>query len=190
MWNFIPNYIFSQFGGLDFLLLCNYKIEKLPAIFSAFHRQSLLAWSLIFKHNFLPHKYFIWNNCNILYKNKSIFFQNWFDQNILLVSQLINSQELLFSYKEFLDHFQFPVSPKEFSIVMGSIPSGALALLRGTQSLLPVSLSLVNTSVGKLCFAFPYKNNNRSVRSLFQQDIVTLPPVTAYWNNVALFFNQ
>jgi len=33
---------------------------------------------------------------------------------------------------------------------MGSIPSGALALLRGTHSLLPVSLSLVNsTAVGK-----------------------------------------
>jgi len=47
-------------------------------------------------------------------RNKSIFFQNWFDQYILLVSQLINSQGLLFSHKEFLDHFQFPFSLKEF----------------------------------------------------------------------------
>ncbi len=112
LWNFIPNYVFSQFGGLDFLLLCNYKIDKLPAILSAFHRQVLLAWSLIFKHNFSPHRYFIWNNCNVLYKSKSIFFQSWFDKNILLISQLMNAQGLLFSYKEFLDHFQFPVSPK------------------------------------------------------------------------------
>ncbi len=43
LWNFIPNYVFSQFGGLDFLLLCNDKIDKLPAILSAFHRQVLLA---------------------------------------------------------------------------------------------------------------------------------------------------
>lgn len=41
LWNFIPNYVFSQFGGLDYLLLCNYKIEKLPATLSAFHRQAL-----------------------------------------------------------------------------------------------------------------------------------------------------
>lgn len=126
----------------------------------------------------------MWNNRNILYKNKSIFFQNWFDKNILLVSQLLISQGLLFSsYKEFLDHFQFPVSPKEFAVVMGLIPSGVLILLRGAQSQLSVSLSLVNNPVGKLCLASPYKNNNRSVRSLFQQNIVTLPPVTAYWSN-------
>ncbi len=55
---------------------------------------------------------FICNNCNVLYKSKSIFFQSWFDKNILLISQLVNTQGLLFSYKEFLDHFQCPVSPK------------------------------------------------------------------------------
>lgn len=30
IWNFIPNFIFSKVGGLHFLLLCNYKIEKIP----------------------------------------------------------------------------------------------------------------------------------------------------------------
>lgn len=183
IWNFISNYIFSQFGGLEFLLMCNYKIDKLPAALSDFHRQVLLAWSLIFKHNFSPHRSFIWNNCNVLYKNKSIFFQSWFDKNILLISQLMNSQGLLLSYKEFLDYFQFPVSPREFSIVMDSIPSGVIALLRGTHSLSQVSLNLVDTFIGRLCFAAPCKNNNRIIRSIFQQNIVTLPAVTAYWNN-------
>ncbi len=28
LWNFIPNDVFSQFGGLDFLLLCNYNIDN------------------------------------------------------------------------------------------------------------------------------------------------------------------
>ena len=54
IWNFIPHYIFSRFGGLYFMLLCNYNIDKIPAKLSAFHRQVFLAWSLIYKHNF-PH---------------------------------------------------------------------------------------------------------------------------------------
>ncbi len=79
IWNFIPHYIFSKFGGFNFLLLCNYNAEKLPAKLSNFHKQALLAWALLYKHNFSPHKYFIWNNSDILYKNKSLFYQCWFE---------------------------------------------------------------------------------------------------------------
>lgn len=31
LWNFIPNHVFSRIGSLDFLLICNYKIEKNPS---------------------------------------------------------------------------------------------------------------------------------------------------------------
>ncbi len=52
IWNLIPNVVFSKLGGLSFLLICNYNIMKIPVKLSLFHRQMLLAWSLIFKHNF------------------------------------------------------------------------------------------------------------------------------------------
>ena len=29
-WNFTPNFIFSKLGGLNFLLFCNYSVEKNP----------------------------------------------------------------------------------------------------------------------------------------------------------------
>jgi len=54
--------------------LCNYNINKIPIKLSNFHKHMLLAWSLLFKHNFSPHRYYIWNNKDILYKNKSLFF--------------------------------------------------------------------------------------------------------------------
>ena len=38
-WNFIPNYIFSKVGGLEFVVLCDYKIEKIPLTLSKFHKQ-------------------------------------------------------------------------------------------------------------------------------------------------------
>ncbi len=69
IWNFISHHLFSNLGGLNFLLLCNYSIPKIPLKLSHFHQQVLLAWTLIYKHNFSPQSCFIWNNCNIVYKN-------------------------------------------------------------------------------------------------------------------------
>lgn len=100
LWNFIPNYIFSKIGGLNFLLLCNYNISKIPIKLSNFHKHMLLAWSLLFKHNFSPHRYYIWNNKDILYKNKSLFFENWYRNNILLVGQLYDTNGRLYSYSD------------------------------------------------------------------------------------------
>ncbi len=75
IWNIIPAYVFSQLGGLNFLLLCSYSIEKIPVALSNFHKQALLAWPMIFKHNFSPTSYFIWNNKNTCYKHKSLFLR-------------------------------------------------------------------------------------------------------------------
>ncbi len=45
---------------------------------------------------------FIWNNRNILYRHKSLFLRNWFDNDIKLVSQLYNKEGTLFFYDKFL----------------------------------------------------------------------------------------
>lgn len=104
MWNHISNHVFSQVGGLKFLLGCNHSIDKTIQL-SNFHEQTLLAWSIIYKHNFSPHRYSIWNNKDILYKNTSLFFKEWFNNNIIWVSQLFNSNAVLFSYQEFLQQY-------------------------------------------------------------------------------------
>lgn len=75
MWHFISSHVFSKVGGLQFLLGCNYNSEKIPIRLSYFHKQVLLAWSLLYKHNFSPHGYSIWNNRDILDKNKTLFFE-------------------------------------------------------------------------------------------------------------------
>ncbi len=117
LWNIIPNYIFSKVGGLNFLLLCNYNVSKIPVKLSNFHKQMLLAWSLIYKHNFSPHRYYLWNNKDILYKNKSLFFDSWFENNLLLTGQLFNSQGRLYNYSDFLQKYNIPVSANEYAVV-------------------------------------------------------------------------
>jgi len=47
IWNFIPNFTFSRFGGLSFILGCNYNVNKIPEKLSLFPKQVLLAWFLI-----------------------------------------------------------------------------------------------------------------------------------------------
>jgi len=124
IWNVIPCHLLSKLGGLSFFLTCNYDIDKVPIKMSAFHRQAFLSWSLIFKHNFSPNKYFIWNNKDILFKHKSLFIDYWFNNNIILVDQLFNKEGLLYSYKEFLEEYKIPVSPIGYAKVFGAISSG------------------------------------------------------------------
>lgn len=187
LWNVIPKYIFSKVGGLPFLLVCNYNISKLPIKLSNFHKQVLLAWHLIYKHNFSPHRYYIWNNHDICYKNKSIFFPNWFRNNICLVSQLFNNNGHLLSYSEFLSKYCIPITPREFAIVMDAIPSGAITLLKNSlHSVLPVT-SLINaceTVIGKICFSHNPFLRNRKIRHLFQNEITSIPHVIFHWSNL------
>jgi len=70
--------------------------------FSNFHKQMLLAWSLTYKHNLSLHGYYLWNTKDILYKNKSLFFDNWFKNKLFLVGQLFNSHGRIYNYSDFI----------------------------------------------------------------------------------------
>lgn len=77
MWYIVPKLICKTVGGIDFLLKCDFDLNKDPIQLSNFHRQVFLTWALKYKHNFSPHKYLIWNNRYIKYKNRSIYFEGW-----------------------------------------------------------------------------------------------------------------
>ncbi|KAI7791725.1 hypothetical protein IRJ41_005592 [Triplophysa rosa] len=130
LWNTFPSFLFKSLGGLQFLIRCNYSIDKIPVKLARFHQQALMAWMLAYKHKFSPRRYYIWNNRDILYKHKSLFFNIWFDNNIVLVIQLMNRDGDLLSYTEFLDKFKIPIRPREYAIVMDAIPRKVLFLLK------------------------------------------------------------
>lgn len=185
IWNFISSHVFSQLGGLKFILLCNYNIDRLPVSLSNFHKQALLSWSIIYKHNFSPNNYFIWNNRDICYKKKSIFFDNWFRNGIVAVNQLLNEQGNLFNYREFLECVKIPVTPKQFAIVFDAIPLGVIMLLKGCSYVAP-QLDPLQTYVGKTCLMSNTCNNNRTVRNLFLKDIVSVPCAISAWSGHAI----
>lgn len=63
--NIIPHFIFQNIVGLHFLLQCPNAVGKLPVKLVKFHKQPVMCWSLLYKHNFSPHKCFIWKNSDI-----------------------------------------------------------------------------------------------------------------------------
>ncbi len=130
LWYFIPHNIFKNVGGLQFLLSCNYSISRLPVKMSEFYQQALLAWKLCYSHNFSPHKSIIWNNECIIKRNKSLYLQNWIDKNIIYLKDLFNPNGQLLNYENFLTEKAFPIKFKEFSLVINSIPSGMIELMK------------------------------------------------------------
>uniref|UniRef100_A0A3B3CA37 Reverse transcriptase domain-containing protein n=1 Tax=Oryzias melastigma TaxID=30732 RepID=A0A3B3CA37_ORYME len=178
MWNAFPNHIFNTLGGIKFLLKCDYKLEKLPTKLSNFYKQALLAWKLIYKHNFSPTSCFIWNNSNVQYKNKSIFFPRWYENDIVLIRQLFNSHGHLLTYEEFLFKFNIPVPPKEYAIVLDAIPTSLLQLFKGicntnqltTQTIFLADVDLCVNSV-----------SNKQIRNLFHT--TTLPAGRFFWDS-------
>ncbi|XP_051811827.1 LINE-1 reverse transcriptase homolog isoform X1 [Acanthochromis polyacanthus] len=184
IWNFIPHFVFSQIGGLKLILLCSYSIQKIPIKLSSFHKQVLLSWTLIFKHNFSPHKSYIWNNQHIVFKNKSLYLENWCGNGILLISQLFNESGLLYSYSEFLERYKVPVPPREYAIVFDAIPSGLRMLCKCSNFKPPVVVSPCDptkTYVGKICFSMLSSGRNGRIRALFQENITSAPAAIAHW---------
>ncbi len=159
---------------------------------SSFHHQAFLSWSLIFKHNFSPHKYHIWNNKDILFKHKSLFIAYWFNNNIIYVAQLFNRAGRLYSYNEFLEEYNIPVTPGDYAKVFGAISSGVCMLFKSQPRVktrqLPL-LSLTDTTIGKICLSCNHGKNNKLIRFLFKRDVITVPYVVSYWNKYVVHIN-
>lgn len=184
LWFFIPTNIFSKLGGLPFLLKCNFSVSKLPIKLCAFYQQALLAWKIAYKHNFSPHKAIIWNNQNITKNGKSLFVTKWKEKNITLLHELFDKNGKLLTYEAFLRKFNFPVTSKEFSFVIKSIPSGLLELMKAqglTASQSTTDLLLVGGIDIK-----NYKCSNKHIRNSLRVNKV-VPACKAQWN--AIFSN-
>ncbi len=110
------------------------------------------------------------------------FFNIWFENNIFLVSQLMNSDGDLLSYTEFLDKFKIPIRPREYVIVMDDIPSKILCLLKNECNETPNLVYITNKIfIGHINIL---KNNipNKYIRNLVND--VTYPPARFFWSSI------
>lgn len=97
----LPSLVFNKVGGIEFLLVCDFEISKLPIKLSAFHKQVLLNWKLMLKHNFRPHNVPIWNNRVILSRGKSMFMEDWMTKQIWSIIHLMDENGNVLELKDF-----------------------------------------------------------------------------------------
>ncbi len=213
IWHAFPSYLFNLIGGIDFLLKCNFSIDKIPFRLANFHKQALLAWLLVYKHNVSPHRYYIWNNKDILHKRNSLFYCSWYDNGILLVCQLLNKNGVLMSYSELIQKFKITITPKEYVVISNAIPAGSLLFLKNCNLAETNSFGSRQIFIGDINIQ-DKPCSNRHIRNALnfttlQQDnilagemmplalshcyetsLLCLPSQVSFWNRMATLVNK
>lgn len=180
IWFYIPNLFFEQCGGLSFLLSCDFKYSKLPIKLSNFHKQSLEAWKLAFKHNFSPHSCILWNNQFVLSRNKSIFKKEWFDKGIIFLSDLLNANGEVYTFQEFFAFSGIRTTCREYNLLVKSISPKLLYLLR-----IHLGYNSADRQIPKLIIGginiMDFKCNNSHIREYLIRGVSCYPIALRKW---------
>ena len=124
-WKAIPNYLLDKYGGLNFLLRCNYDENFLARInLPQFYKEILQHFQelktsyndLLFSHQ----EFVLFNNKDILLDGCSIFYKNWFEKGVYLIQDLLDANGKVMSYTKFTE--KYPM----FFQVISAIPRNAI----------------------------------------------------------------
>ena len=129
-WKTIPDYYLRKFGGLNFLLRCNYD-NYLPL----FYRNMLTFFDELknlYSYDGMQDMV-LFNNKEILVGGKPVFIKEWFDRNILSIQDLLNSNGQLLSFQEFINKYDCNTNFLQFYQVISAIPKYLVTKARNTE---------------------------------------------------------
>ena len=124
-WKIIPNLTLERYGGLQFLINCNYDIDTLQVgILPSFYVEVLKQWQMTKdttrSETPLTHEEVIWNNRKILINGNPVFYKSWSDQNVIQIQDLLQEDGKFLSFKNFCNQFKFKTP---FTLYFGLINS-------------------------------------------------------------------
>ena len=91
-WKAIPKYFFNKYGGLAFLLKCNFDSAKLDKNLPLFYRELLDYFQELTNNSqYITNDLILWNNKNLTVDKKCLFWKSWFDRGIYFIGDLLNS---------------------------------------------------------------------------------------------------
>lgn len=147
-WKVIPNYYFRNYGGLLFLLKCNYNVKLLKTGLPLFYRE-LLQYFQDLKNtaNIFPNgELILWNNNSIIIDNATLFWKSWFERGIVTIKDVLNSKGKFLSYEEFSNKFNITTNYMHYFQLISAIPSELKR--RATQTFIPAAdLSSTSPSI-------------------------------------------
>ena len=105
-WKTIPDYYLRRFGGLNFLLRCNYDVKYIDGL-PLFYKSILTFFDELknlYSYDGMQDMV-LFNNKEILVGGKPVFIKEWLDRNILSIQDLLNSNGQLLSFQKFINKY-------------------------------------------------------------------------------------
>ena len=132
-WKTIPDYYLGRYGGLNFLLRCNYCVKYIDGL-PSFYKDILKFFNeLKTQYNYdRGQDMILFNNKEILVGKKPIFISEWFNNNILFIQDLLNSNGQFMSYQEFKNKFARKTNFLQFYQIVSAIPKHLVTKAKNT----------------------------------------------------------
>ena len=128
-WKTIPNYFFNKYGGLNFLLKCNYNEKFLRQINLPHFYKSMLQHFLEVKVAYIcaiGQDLVLFDNKEILIENQTIFYKEWFQKGIFLFQDLLHENSQLLTFQEFIQRYDVECNFLKCVQVVSAIPEHLL----------------------------------------------------------------
>ena len=128
-WKTVPDHFFKRYGGLEFILVCNYNVkffENLPN----FYKDILLYFSelkTLYNHDNMC-EIILFNNKDILIGGKPFFNKEWFSRQIISITDLLDAEGRFLSFSDFQSKYRLRrTNLLQFYQVINAIPKHLLA---------------------------------------------------------------
>ena len=127
VWKTIPNHFFDMYGGLDFLLRCNYDSKFLERTGMPQFYNSMLQFFLELKSSYetdLGQDLVLFNNKEILIDQKTFFYKSWFKKGIFRIHDLLARNGTFLLHGEFTHKYMYDLKYNflQYLQVVSAIP--------------------------------------------------------------------
>ena len=126
-WCTVPDHHFRKMGGLNFLLRCNYYVNK--TILRSFSELKTL-------HGYDESQDLVlFNNKVILVGGRPVYFHEWFKRGVVFISDLLNDNGKFLTFKEFSDKYKCQTNFLQYYQVKSAIPTSLLTKAKDNATL-------------------------------------------------------
>ena len=135
-WKAIPYHFFREYGGLNFLLRCNYDKKFFNPIDLPPFYQQILWYFLEFKtlyENDIGQEMILFNNKEILVGNRPFFLKDWFDSGIFSIQDILSENGKFLSFQEFQQIYKIKCNFLNYYQVVSAIPKHLLERAKQIQ---------------------------------------------------------
>ena len=179
-WKAIPNAYFNRYGGIQFLLKCNYNTKKLDNNISPFHLELLDYFSELrdqYRDDCFKGDLITWNNKDITIEGKSLYWKTWSEHGVYFVQDLLKNTGKYLSYGEFKSKYNIYYC-QILSAIPKSLKSKAMTIKKPLETI--TEETVYKLTEGKtICFS---KMRCKDYYSLFQAKWKTEPTSNQSWS--------